>query len=223
MCIETMIMQFRRTTTLTVLRKERLGMSRNYKQIKAIEAKNKERLLAINENLDERSGIYFLTRTDENGIKYAYIGQAKHILTRLAQHLSGYQHIDLSLKKHGLFAEDNPHGWKVNALYFDLGQLDEKEQYYIKYYASQGYQLRNKTAGGQGEGKTQIDEYRPAKGYRDGLLQGYKNASKEMAHLFEKHLNVSIKSEKANKIQEKALAKFNDFLNYHKKGGAANE
>lgn len=39
-----------------------------------------------------------MVRTDENGFRYAYIGQAVHILTRLAQHLVGYQHIDLSLK-----------------------------------------------------------------------------------------------------------------------------
>ena len=191
-------------------------MNNNIKKAKAIEAKNKEKLLAINPNIDEQSGIYFLTRIDESGIRYAYIGQAKHLLSRLAQHLSGYQHIDLSLKKHGLCTEDNPHGWKVGFLHFTLSELDEKEQYYIKQYAQGGYQLRNKTAGGQGEGKTQIDEYRPSKGYRDGLKQGYKNASREIAHLFEKHLRVSIKSDKSNKVQEKALNKFEDFLNYYK-------
>ena len=189
---------------------------KNIKQIKAIEQKNKNLLLSVNRGLTEKSGIYFLLRTDENGIKYAYIGQAKHILTRLAQHLSGYQHIDLSLRKHGLISADNPHGWNVFEMHFPLSELDEKEQYYIKLYASKGYQLRNKTAGGQGEGKAQIDDYKPAKGYRDGLQQGYKNASREIANLFEKHLNVSRKSEKPNKIQEKALAKFNDFLNFHK-------
>lgn len=68
------------------------------RQAKAIEQNNKKRLLEVNPKLDEESGIYFLTRIDENGFKYAYIGQAVHILTRLAQHLVGYQHIDLSLK-----------------------------------------------------------------------------------------------------------------------------
>ena len=74
-------------------------MANNFRQAKAIESKNKKRLLAINPKLNEQSGIYFLTRVDEDGFKYAYVGQAKHILTRLAQHLVGYQHIDLSLKK----------------------------------------------------------------------------------------------------------------------------
>lgn len=194
-------------------------MKQNIQRIKAIEAADKKRLLAVNPDLTEESGIYFLTRTDENDIRYAYIGQAKHILSRLAKHLSGYQHIDLSLKKHGLYSEDNRYGWKVGALHFPIAELDEKEQHYIRKYAMNGYQLRNKTAGGQGEGKVQIDEYKPGKGYRDGIRQGYKNASREIANLFEKHLNVSRKSEKPNKIQEKALAKFLDFLNFYKEGG----
>lgn len=126
---------------------------------KAIEQKNRKRLLEVNESLDDGSGIYFLTRTDENGIKYAYIGQAKHILARLAQHLVGYQHIDLSLKSHGLYSVDNIYGWKIGFLHFPLEKLDEKEQYYIKQYAVNGYQLRNKTGGGQGKGKEKIDEY----------------------------------------------------------------
>jgi hypothetical protein len=195
-------------------------MKQNIQRIKAIEATNKKRLLAINPGLDEGSGIYFLLRNDENGIRYAYIGQAKHILTRLAQHLTGYQHIDLSLKKRGLYdAKKNPHGWKVCTMHFPTSQLDEREQHYIQKYAVNGYQLLNKTAGGQGEGKIQIHEYRPPKGYRDGIKQGYRNASREIANLFDKHLNVSRKSEKPNKLQEKALEKFNAFLNFHKAEG----
>ena len=189
---------------------------RNIRQAKAIEQKNKKKLLEINPELDEGSGIYFLTRTDEDGIKYAYIGQAKHIITRLAQHLAGYQHIDLSLKKHNLYSVENPHGWKIGFMHFPLDQLDDKEQYYIKMYAQNGYQLRNKTAGGQGKGKSQIDEYKPSKGYRDGLKQGYKNASREIAHLFELHLKASIKSDRPNKVQEKALGKFEEFLSLYK-------
>lgn len=188
-------------------------MYQNIRQAKAIENKNKKRLLAVNNTLDDKSGIYFLTRTDENGIKYAYIGQAKHILTRLAQHLAGYQHIDLSLKKHGLYSSENPYGWKVGFLHFSLSELDEKEQYYIKQYATGGYQLRNKTAGGQGEGKSQIDEYRPTKGYRDGLAQGRKNLARELNNIIDKHLVVSLKPEKANnKVSQKALEKFNGLL-----------
>lgn len=191
-------------------------MAYNYQKAKTIEAANKKRLLQVNKNLTENSGIYFLTRIDYDGFKYAYVGQAKHILSRLAQHMVGYQHIDLSLKKHGLYKHENPYGWKVDFIECSIEELDEQEKYYIKQYADEGYQLRNKTAGGQGDGKSQINEYKPAKGYRDGLEQGYKNASKEIARLFEKHLNYSKKSDKPNKNQDKALEKFEAFLNMYK-------
>lgn len=185
----------------------------NIKQAKAIEYKNKKRLLEINSKLDDGSGIYFLTRVDETDIKYAYIGQAKHILTRLAQHLVGYQHIDLSLKKHGLYSNDNPYGWKVGFIHFSESQLDEKEQYYIKQYALNGYQLRNKTAGGQGEGKLQINEYRPVKGYRDGLVQGRKNLAKELSSIADKHLVIGLRPDKQNnKVSIKAFDKFKALL-----------
>lgn len=189
---------------------------KNYKQVKAIEYKNRQRLLAVNPGLNNMSGIYFLTREDEDGFKYAYIGQAKDILQRLCSHLIGYQHIDLSLKKWGLYSQENPYGWKVNYKTFPISQLDEKEQYYIKMYALNGYQLRNKTSGSQGQGKKQIDEYRPQKGYRDGLEQGRKNSSKEVAHLFEKHLDYTTKNNPPTKNQQKAVEKFEDFLNYYK-------
>lgn len=180
---------------------------------KAIEQKNRKRLLEVNESLDDGSGIYFLTRTDENGIKYAYIGQAKHILARLAQHLVGYQHIDLSMKSHGLYSVDNIYGWKIGFLHFPLEKLDEKEQYYIKKYAVNGYQLRNKTGGGQGKGKEKIDEYRPTKGYYDGLKQGRKNLARELSGIIEKHLVISLKSEKqGNKVSQKQYEKFMDLL-----------
>ena len=188
-------------------------MNDNLRKAKAKEANNKKRLLALNPNLDEGSGIYFLVRKDENGIKYAYIGQAKHILTRLAQHLSGYQHIDLSLKKHGLYSSENVYGWKIGFLHFQISELDFMEKKFIQMYSNNGYQLRNKTAGGQGEGKTQIDDYRPAKGYRDGIAQGRKNLAKELTNIIDKHLCISLKEEKKNnKVSIKAFEKFNDLL-----------
>lgn len=188
-------------------------MKSNIQKVKAIESQNKRKILSVNQNVDESSGIYFLTRADDNGIQYAYIGQAKHLLTRLAQHLSGYQHIDLSLKKHGMFSEGNVYGWKINSLHYPEDELDEHEQFWIKRYAKNGYQLRNKTAGGQGEGKKQISEYRPAKGYYDGITQGKKTLARELSHIMEKHLTVELKPEKrGNKVSEKQLEKFNRLL-----------
>lgn len=183
------------------------------RQAKAIEQNNKKRLLEVNPKLDEESGIYFLTRIDENGFKYAYIGQAVHILTRLAQHLVGYQHIDLSLKKHKLYSKSNPCGWKIGFLHFPKSELDKQEQHYIKAYADYGYQLRNKTSGSQGEGKAQIDDYKPSKGYRDGIQQGRKNLARELSNIAKKHLKIELREDKANnKVSQKQFEKFNELL-----------
>lgn len=183
------------------------------RQAKAIEQNNKKRLLEVNPKLDEESGIYFLTRIDENGFKYAYIGQAVHILTRLAQHLVGYQHIDLSLKKHKLYSKSNPCGWKIGFLHFPKSELDKQEQHYIKAYADYGYQLRNKTSGSQGEGKAQIDDYKPSKGYHDGIQQGKKVLARELSSIAKKHLIIRLKPEKEhNKVSQKQYEKFMDLL-----------
>ena len=192
---------------------------KNIARAKAIEAENRKRLLKLNPELNDHGGIYFLTR-EEDGFKYAYIGQSKEsagILTRLCQHLVGYsQHIDLSLRKHKLYSEDNPAGWKVGCKNYPDSKLDEMEQYYIKLYASKGYQLRNVSLGGQGEGRNMINDTKPARGYRDGLRQGYKNASKEISHLFELHLEFKTKSDKPNKNQKMAAEKFKSFLEFYK-------
>ena len=103
----------------------------NYRQIKAIEKKNKERILRVCSDATEEPGIYVFYR-EENGLKFAYVGQAKHLLTRLAQHLSGYQHIDLSIKKHGLYSVLNPYGYKISFITCHQDELDEKEQEKIK-------------------------------------------------------------------------------------------
>ncbi len=75
-----------------------MNQYKNIAKAKAIERKNRERLLKVNPVLDDKSGIYFLTRTDEDGINYFYIGQAVHIMQRMCSHLVGYQHIDLSVR-----------------------------------------------------------------------------------------------------------------------------
>lgn len=190
------------------------------RQAKAIEATNRKRLLKINPKLDDGSGIYFLTRTDENEIPYFYIGQAVHIIQRMCSHLTGYQHIDLSIKKRGFYSKENPYGWKINFIHYPVEQLDKMEQYWILEYTKKGYQCRyNKTSGSQGEGKEKINEFRPAKGYRDGIQQGKITLARELKHIIDIHLNVSIRPEKTNnKVSIKALEKFNDLLNeenYH--------
>ena len=184
------------------------------KQRLAIEQKNKQRLLELNPDLDNGSGIYFLTR-EEGGFKYAYIGQAVHILKRLQSHLVGYQHIDLSLKSHGLYDDEkNPCGWKVGFLHYPAEELDKWERHWIKAYANNGYQLRNHSIGGQGEGKSGMDNQKPARGYYDGIAQGRKNLARELKGIIDKHLLVMLKPDKAtNKTSQKMLDKFWDLLN----------
>jgi hypothetical protein len=183
----------------------------DFRQIKAIENANKGRILKVCPDCSEESGIYFLLR-EENGFKFAYIGKAKHLLSRLAQHLQGYkQHIDRSLKKHGLWSEDNPTGWKVHFLRFPENELNEKEQYFIRKYATAGYQLRNVESGGN-LGKTDIGDRKQSRGYYDGLDAGYNRARKEIAHLFELHLECSTKRNPPTKLQEKAMEKFTKFI-----------
>lgn len=192
----------------------------NYQNIaraKAIEQENKKRLLKLNPKLNDKSGIYFLLREDENGFKYAYIGQALHTISRLASHLVGYeQHIDLSLKRHKLYdKEKNPYGWRVEFLNFPENQLDEKEKYYIKLYADKGYQLRNVSLGGQGENRASgsIGERKAPKGYMHGVQQGRKNLARELSSIANKHLTIKIRPDKANnKVSQKQYEKFMDLL-----------
>lgn len=180
------------------------------RQVKAIEASNKKRLLKVNHKLDDEAGIYMLWRTETHG----YAGQSKGILTRLAQHMTGYeQHIDLSMKAHGLYSESNKSGYKIDFFHCPIDELDEKEREYIQRAIDAGWIIKNKTGGGQDEGKEKIADYRPAKGYRDGLKQGKIALARELKHIIDTHLDVSIKPEKSNnKVSIKALEKFNNLL-----------
>ena len=125
----------------------------------------------------------------------------------------GYnQHIDLSLKSHGLFSKENPYGWNISFANTSEEVLDDMEQRYIKEYAV-GFQLLNKTSGSQGSGKKKIGEYKPAKGYRDGLKQGRINLARELSSIAEKHLKIEIRDDKKNnKISQKQFEKFKELL-----------
>ena len=200
-------------------------MAVNYRQIYARKAECERRIKEVCPKATHESGIYCFTRIDEDGFKFAYVGLAsKSLLTRLGEHLVGYQHIDLSIKKHGLYSTDNPYGYKVDILCkCPAEECNEKEQYYIKKAADAGYQLKNSTKGSQGEGKKGLENGRPARGYYDGLAQGHKNAQKMIAHLFDKHLVVSTKKDPPTVNQQKALDKFMNFINFEEEKGDENE
>lgn len=185
----------------------------NYRQIYARKAECEKRIKEVCPDCPNRPGIYAFYRTDpDTHIRFAYIGQARSLISRIAQHLQEYDHLALSLKKRGIYnKEENPHGWMIRYIECSPEDLDEKETEFIKQWADAGFQLLNKTGGSQSDGKVVFDNKRQSKTYREGLAQGYLNARREVAHWFSLHLNVSMK--KPTKNAEKALNKFLDFIN----------
>lgn len=179
----------------------------NYKKVFAIKKQNEQRILKLNPKISERSGIYIFTRY-ENGFKFAYIGQAKNLLQRTAEHLSGYQYIDNSIRKHKLFSDENPTGWDLNFIECKISELDMKEQEYILKYSNLGYQMRNLTTGSQNEGKSSIFTTE-TKGYNQGLKKGYEKARKDLQSWF-KYLKVE--PLKDGKLNERMLQRFNEFI-----------
>ena len=185
----------------------------NNKQRYAILKKNKEQWLQYYSIKDE-SGIYVLTRYDDNGFKFAYVGQAKKVLTRLAEHLMGYnQHIDFSLRKHGIgsaFTRENK--WKCEKIiYCPETELNDLEQEWIRKCHELGYQLLNKTTGSQGQGKQALGEQKPAKGYYDGIKQGRKKVIDEINNRLTKG-DIRLVIECPNKRKEQHLAKLMEIL-----------
>lgn len=184
----------------------------NYRQLYAIQKKNEQRMLAVNPTLNHSPGIYFLTREDEDGVRHGYVGLAHDVLKRLGQHLSTFQYIDNSIRKHGLYSKDNPHGYKVNFINCREEELEQLERHYITLYAKRGYQMKNRDTGG-GQGKSELGERKPVKGYRDGIQQGKKTLAKDLSNIIDKHLDVTLKPEKQNnKISQKQEKRFWEML-----------
>lgn len=185
-------------------------MAKTFEQIVKERTERENAIKQVCPTITNDSGIYVLYR--QNGEeKVAYVGQSIHLLTRLAEHLGGWQWIDMSLKKWGLYSETNPKGYAIWVGYFPIERLDDEERVYVQLMQEKGYELRNLTTGGQDKGKQKIGVWKPAKTYNDGIKQGYHNAQREVAHWFDKSLDYSIKGE-INKNKEKALEKFKFFL-----------
>lgn len=186
----------------------------NYKQIFAIKRERENRIKKICPNIPNTSGIYVFYRTDEANIRRAYCGQAVNLLERCASHLGEYDHIALSLKKHGFYSEDNPNGWKLAFKVCRKSELDEKEVATIKSFADDGFQMYNVTSGSQSTGKMVVGQQKPPKGYRDGIKQGKITLARELSDIAEKHLEIKIKPDKANnKISQKQFEKFKELIN----------
>lgn len=185
----------------------------NYRQIFAIKQERQSRIRAICPGIPNSSGIYVFYRVDESGIRRAYCGQAVNLCGRCASHLGEYDHIALSLKKHKFYSENNPTGWKLAYRTCKKSELDQKEVETIKAFADKGFQMYNITAGSQSAGKQVVGQYNQPKTYRQGIQQGKISLAKELKHIIDTHLQVSLKPEKQNnKVSQKALEKFNHLL-----------
>ena len=178
------------------------------KEVREMIEENKQEILEVCPNAGNYSGIYVLTR------RVAYIGQAKNILNRLASHMSGYAIIDFSLRKRRLFSRENPAGWKIGIIPTPIEERDNEERKIIELYRNAEFFLYNKTGGGQDKGKEKIADYKPPKGYRDGLKQGYLNARRDIAK-WAKWFNISY--DETKKYPSAAYEKFMDFIDIPKK------
>lgn len=191
----------------------------NYKKIYAMKNAREKMIESICPSIPNTSGIYAFYRIDEAGIRRSYVGQALRLRERCASHLGEYDHTALSLKKHKFYSESNPTGWKLAYRTCKKSELDQKEIETIKAFADKGFQMYNITAGGQSVGKQVTGQYKTPKTYRQGIQQGKITLARELKHIIDTHLNVSIRPEKTNnKVSIKALEKFNDLLNeenYH--------
>lgn len=182
----------------------------NYKQIFARQRQCEEILKKACPNLRHESGIYFLTR-EENNIKYAYLGKGVDVCKRMCSHLMGYsQRIDISLRKRGLYSNSNELGWKLNVMYFPKELLDEKERYYITQYIENKFVMYNIESGGT-LNKEIIGERKPPKTYTQGVEYGEKKAIRRVKEFFDKYLDYGIK-EPSNKVKERKKKEFEELL-----------
>lgn len=187
----------------------------NYMALFSVQRDIENAILKACPEMKHASGIYFYTR-DEFDVdykehkKFAYIGKSVDVLKRSVSHIQGYQPVDLSLRKRGFYDEtNNPEGWKLNVLFYPESKLNEMESKYIDMYLKADYELLNIESGGT-NGKTMINDRKPAKGYMDGIKQGKKALARDLKDIIDKHLVVSIK--KQSKISEKQFEKFNKLL-----------
>lgn len=188
-------------------------MKPNYRQIYAIKSERERQIKSICPTIPKASGIYAFTRIDEAGIRRSYVGQAVCLLERCAAHLGEYDHIALSLKKHGFYSAENPYGWNLSYKTCPKSELDEKEVATIKQFADKGFQMYNVTAGSQGRGKLVTGQYKQPKTYTQGIQQGKKVLARELSSIAEKHLEIELREDKRhNKVSQKQYEKFMDLL-----------
>lgn len=186
-------------------------MPTNWKKIYAMKKVGESRIKKLCPDIENKSGIYVWYRPY---YKF-YAGQSIKLLDRSIQHLTQYDHLGLSIKKHGLYDKvKNPYGWKMIYYYCDVSVLNEEERKTIENWAKNG-EPYNITSGGQDSGKYDINKRQESKGYRQGVEYGYKNAIRDVKEYFDKYLDFNYKRpqcyKKNNEIKEIFIKKFTDF------------
>jgi hypothetical protein len=160
----------------------------DYRQIYAKQKSAEQRIIKAFGDPTSASGIYIFERyNSEKGKVCYYIGQAKSLLRRIAQHLLEHDHIAVSLKKYGLASGENPCGWHCEWKYCEVDQLDCLEKITIDLFNNDLNELYNITSGGQGQGKIDINQRKEPKGYGKGRDYGYNKALKEIAKMVDKY------------------------------------
>lgn len=162
----------------------------NYRQIMARQKSAEARIIKHYGDPTTDSGVYTFHRYNrERQCNCYYIGQAKNLRRRIAQHLLEYDHIAVSLKKYGLFdSEKNPEGWACDWEFCLIEELDKVEQVLIAHcITKENDELYNITSGGQGKGKVDINPRAERKGYHTGKKEGKQRAYAEIATLIKKY------------------------------------
>ena len=185
----------------------------NYRQVFARKEKVKQELKKRFPEMENKPAIYmYWKHTEKNELKM-YIGQSQDLLERTCSHVLGYSHIDISLRKWGWYNQNtNPYGWRLHFYYCPKNELDKLERAEIEKYTKKGAVLYNITSGGQGEGKTDINERKAVKTYTEGIKVGENKFRKKTKEFFDKYLDYSIKG-KPTKIKERKFQEFTEFIN----------
>lgn len=186
----------------------------DYKQVLAIKARQRQRILAECPTMRNTSGIYVWERRNESGYLCWYVGQSVHLVDRSISHIQAHDHLGLSVYKHGLSHEKDG-GWQLKIItYCDQTELNDLETKYIAEYMALPNSISyNVTSGSQGVGKHDINETqrKPPKGYYDGKAWQLRHDRQELAKLFNGKLKVVIDG-KETAVKRRALEKFTAFI-----------
>lgn len=175
-----------------------------FDEIKKMDEAIRVNLLKLCPTLTDDPGIYVWFRTDENGIGFCYVGKSKAVLTRQVQHVHGHEStIDMGLDQYHLYdSVDNPYGYRVCMIPCALEDLNKMEQKYILHCARRGWQVLNRTTGGDKGKRLWGDKVPAVSSYRQGVADGRKAMAREVAELLEDWIFMRYKGPLMRRLRE---------------------